>query len=189
MRGVIKMKKALIVIFSIVFVLSMSSMASALSWTYTNDTNVYIDNEHTFPHSNGWVQLDLPGWYDASKVTLFKISMHGYGDNSASNIDVWLSHTTLTKTTSNSVKIDAFNAPLNIGFDKTWTLPTVPLGTVNYSYFSGAPQYFYIGYGCHFWHDWSKVEIEQTSVPEPTTMLLLGLGLMGVAGMRRKFKS
>lgn len=32
------------------------------------------------------------------------------------------------------------------------------------------------------------VEYETTSVPEPAIMLLLGLGLMGLAGVRRKFK-
>ena len=39
------------------------------------------------------------------------------------------------------------------------------------------------------WADMTLVGIQSDSVPEPSTLLLLGSGLIGLAGIRRKFKN
>jgi hypothetical protein len=67
------------------------------------------------------------------------------------------------------VKLYSFNIPLALinGLD-----------TINLSGTGGD------GYAINF----SELRIETSAVPEPTTMLLIGLGLMGLAGIRRKIE-
>ena len=67
------------------------------------------------------------------------------------------------------VKLYSFNIPVALinGLD-----------TINLSGTGGD------GYAINF----SELRIETSAVPEPTTMLLIGLGLMGLAGIRRKIE-
>ncbi len=47
-----------------------------------------------------------------------------------------------------------------------------------------------IGFGfdpdCHYWNDGVKFRFETQVIPEPATMSLLGLGLLGILGLKKK---
>jgi len=75
-------------------------------------------------------------------------------------------------------------------YDSTWTgfIDTgMNLNNITLEGFDSLTS-FLIGYACHFTYDKTQLHIEQTQVPEPAAMLLLGSGLLGLWGFKRKFR-
>jgi hypothetical protein len=188
----IRMKKVVPLIFAIMFILSTSGMASAYTspnpWMYNNPTDHYYSLVGANA-PNYWLTLDLPDWYHdqytANKISLFTISMGGKYAYDNSIIDAYLrdnSSDTTPTFLGSFHPLDLSGSTLT-SFTSEWNILTNT--NIDPSYFDGLAS-FQIGYACHFTVNWNQVDIAYSQVPEPTTMLLLGLGLIGLAGIRRK---
>jgi len=201
------MKKSIfLTIFGMVTFL-MISMTHANAMTYQDnwDNDYWVDTSGSTPIY--WATLNFPdsavGIYTGgtfeyddhylSDLDFLTITTIGEGDNSSSNIDVFLSK---NSDYTDYVQIASINVPNNVPFTLIFDIENNklfldnvdygPLTNVNTAYFSGL-DIFYVGYACHFWHLQTSVDVGVNSVPEPTTMLLLGSGLIGLTGLRRKF--
>ncbi len=201
------MKKSIfLTIFGMVTFL-MISMTHANAMTYQDnwDNDYWVDTSGSTPIY--WATLNFPDSavgiytggtfeyddYYLSDLDFLTITTIGEGDNSSSNIDVFLSK---NSDYTDYVQIASINVPNNVPFTLIFDIENNklfldnvdygPLTNVNTAYFSGL-DIFYVGYACHFWHLQTSVDVGVNSVPEPTTMLLLGSGLIGLTGLRRKF--
>ena len=90
------------------------------------------------------------------------------------------------------------NAPQIISWDtdtdktwwkNTWTIPGDQLLAITTDSAGIAEVALYTGVGYNFdERDWAEVTLEYNPVPIPGAILLLGSGLIGLAGIRKKFK-
>jgi hypothetical protein len=90
---------------------------------------------------------------------------------------------------ANPVSVRNFNIALTDKQASVFSNDMLPYGIPDLNDFEEAIWNITFGNGQQINGDITSMSNAATAVPEPTTMLLLGLGLMGLAGVRRKFSN
>ncbi len=174
------MKKFLVLLCSIVMIFGIvsASLADPLMWSFTN-TPITVSPTET---------IDMNAVITNISATDFSGRLVGVGlDNSGSSFGVY----------DMSFNSDLYTIwdPLVLapGESESFTFATLapiggsaPVGT----YYTGSNHSFNFVSDSAFVRNTQRFEITVISdVPEPSTMLLIGTGLVGLLAFRRKFKS
>ena len=201
------MKRSVFFVLSVIIFSSVSLTVSAYQFTDEDVTAYYIDNAGSGRFTAFDAELYFPAGGDSSNyqngdifefdnyynnITSFKVTLTGHGLNNSDYIDVFFNIGGVWSF------VDKYHVTPYTNFTLTFDLLNQEMlynnsyvKDINFSMmnFVGV-DYFEVGYGCHFWHDSTSVEVsayETTpAVPEPMTIILFSLSLVGIVRKRLK---
>lgn len=204
------MKKLASVVCTVVFALSLTGAAGATGFTFQpsyaetryKDGNLHDlnDLEHGYAYQWG-IEWEVPQGETIIGASLFFDDIRNW--DSADN-DLWV-RLLDTGTEGVTVMRDTESGQIDFFRDQgvlleQWHNLSMTATDITYEFDASelttltsyiADGNFGLGFDpdCHFWNNGITLTIETaaaSSVPEPSTMLLLGCGLIGLVGLRRK---
>jgi hypothetical protein len=200
--GGIIMKLRLLKILIVTFFMLCFAVPSVYSNTYTfipSPQDLYdLDHSYYYEWGKDW---SLPGGETITSVSISFINIYDWTYENNDTLYVNLLNTASSgvvvyydgESGGNnfpryigqlSVEIGTWNDPNGDYAHRTTQTFNVP--EAYYGWLSDGNFGFGIDPDCHYYNEGVVVTIETSTVPEPSTLLLLGLGLLGTAALRRK---